>query len=175
MPFISDERPRPTIVLRLLARASIVAIAVAVGPSCSTMAAIERGNGPTLEARIDGSDSDRLYVTDGQNTRYAVFRSDIVAIDHPGRAGMLTGTILLGGGAAAFALAPAIEHYEDKSGWRWDLVSVFYGVCLVAAGLPPLLYGLATRMRSQEAARVRTQAPVPPSRELPRLSCPSCQ
>lgn len=175
MPIFSGERPHATITLHLLAQASIVAIMVAVGPSCSTMAAIERGNGPILEARIDGSDSDRLYVTDSENARYAVYRSDIVAIDHPGRAGMITGTILLGGGATAFALAPVLEHYEDKSGWRWDLVSVFYGVCLAAAGLPPLLYGLATRMRSQEAARVRTQAPVQPSRELPRLSCPSCQ
>lgn len=175
MPTFSGENQRSKTASRTLARASILALVMAAEPSCSTMAAIERSNGPTMEARIDGSDNERLYVTDGKNARYAVYRSDIVAIDHPGRAGMTTGAILLGGAATAFALAPVIEHYENKNGWRLDLIAVFYGVCLVAAGLPPLLYGLAIRTRSQEAARVRMQAPVPTSRELPRLSCPSCQ
>jgi len=161
--------------LRVSARACGLAIASTVALSCSNLATIERRSGPTLEARIDTSDSERLYVTDAEDARYMVDRSDIVEIQHPGRPGIATGAILLGAGAVAFAVSPLIARAENKNSLPLDLIAVAYGVSFVIAGIPPLFYGIGVNMRSHEAAKARPRMSTTQAQELPRLPCPSCR
>ena len=125
-----------------------------------------------MEAKIDSSDGDRLYVTDTDSARYSVERADIVDIHHSGHPAMTTGAILLGGGAFAFAIAPAFDRAHEGF---LEVLALAYGIGLVAAGLPLFLYGVGTNMRSHEAAKVRPRTPLPVSQQLPRLPCPACQ
>ena len=161
--------------IRILARVAILGLVSGLGLSCSTMASIERRSGPTMEARIDGSDSVRLYVTDADDARYSIDRSDIVEIQHPGRPAMTTGAILLAAAATSFALTPLLDRADNGMAIRLDVIAILLGVSFVTASIPPLLYGLGINMRSREAAKVRLRAPLPGSAELPRLACPSCQ
>lgn len=128
-----------------------------------------------MEAKIDGSDSDRLWVTDAENKRYTVERSDIVQIYHPGRPAIITGAILAGVGAAFLAAAPIIKEVQYKDGWRLDNLAIVTGIGYLLAGLSPLIYGVGTNSRSHQAAKLRLHASPTSSQELPRLPCPSCR
>ena len=69
--------------------ASTVLIATLFG--CGNTATITRSNGPSFEARIVGSDRDRIYV---EGARAGIPREEIIDIDHPGNGAAVAGGIL---------------------------------------------------------------------------------
>jgi len=75
--------------------AVVIALLSGLTSACSTSAAVERRNGPTLVGTIEASDANRLYLTMGENERYWVDRSDITDIDHPGKIGVSVGRNLI--------------------------------------------------------------------------------
>lgn len=140
-----------------------VATLVSLAMACSTSAAIERTDGTTLVGKIDGSDQDRLYVTASEGDRYAVDRTSIARIDHPGRGGMILGTIPIGIGVGFLAVSPFLrsncgDNYSSPSPcWNLQAMAVAAGLSYVLVGLPILLVSYVRNHRSKLAA---TPAPM---------------
>jgi hypothetical protein len=144
------------------------------GLSCSTLAGIDRRTGPSLEARIDFSDEQRLYVTEYTGAHYTVERSDVVAIHHPGTPTLVIGTIVSSIGALVLAMAPVIKHYQDDNDVDFAAIAALEGVGCLVVGMFNLVHGLAVRSRSQRAAEIPVRGLLPAPAVLPRLACPSC-
>ena len=68
--------------------------------ACFRYARIETGSSTTLEARIDRSDSETIFVTSSEGKEQTISRSEVVDIDHPGKARLTTGVLMVAGGAA---------------------------------------------------------------------------
>jgi hypothetical protein len=138
---------------RFLARASILALTAVAGLSCSTVATIERRSGPTLAARIDGSDSERLYVTDSEDARYTIESTDIVEIhhpidiDHPGTGLQIAGALL----ALMGVYFVANSHTSSLS------ENAILFACTGGPGLGLLTWGTWNNLRSRRAARNLTR------------------
>jgi hypothetical protein len=133
--------------------AVVLGLLSGLSSACSTSAAVERRNGPTLVGTIEASDANRVYLAMGENERYWVDRSDITDIDHPGKIGASVGRnlILLGGGL--LALSPFLNNdcVSDCFLSRRGL-AIFVGVPTLVAGISVLLTNLAHYRRSVAAA-----------------------
>jgi hypothetical protein len=146
---LAASRIRPKVALLLL---------VAVVEGCSTSAAIERRNGPTIVGRIDYSDANRLYVTGDDDGRYSIERSDVANIDHPGKIGMVIGSITSGVGVSFLLLAPLAPNCSNRAPtqgpdcWNLRAISVAIGIGYLLAGLPILIRNLAVHSRSTAAS-----------------------
>jgi hypothetical protein len=135
-----------------------VAILVSLATGCSTSAAIERTDGTTLVGKIEGSDQDRLYVSPSEGEHYAVDRTSIARIDHPGRGGMILGTIPIGIGVGFLAVSPLLrsncgDHDTSPSPcWNLQAMAVATGLSYLLVGLPILLVSYVHNHRSKQAA-----------------------
>ena len=143
--------------------------------ACVSTATITRRSGPTLEACIDRSDQDKVYVSATDGKHYAVDRSDIVDVDHPGKLLMTMGLVsaglglltLLGGVLTYTSSAPQSD--ERMVGGMFSLIG---GGTLVWA-LPMAGLGTFQWMESRDALVPQTSRQA--MREsLPRLTCSFC-
>jgi hypothetical protein len=151
---------------------------------CGTSAAIERSDGTTLVGKIEGSDRDWLYVSPSDGERYAVDRANITRIDHPGRTGMILGTIPIGVGLSFLAVSPFLrsncgDNYSSPSPcWNLQAMAVAAGLSYVLVGLPIVLVSYVRNHRSKMAATpvpagLRPVVPASrPSDLAPRLQPP---
>ncbi|HMF44793.1 MAG TPA: hypothetical protein VKQ32_29165 [Polyangia bacterium] len=80
-----------------------VIVLIAFG-GCAASATVTRTDGIEMDAVIERSDADALYLRDDQGRLQRVGRDNVKAIDHPGNAEMVVGGLLLGI-FAAFAIA----------------------------------------------------------------------
>jgi hypothetical protein len=111
---------------------------------CGTTATISRVGSPAIEAQIQTSDTENLYVGHGAGTTLA--RSSISDIDHPGNVAATIGAIVTGYGIANIAIGASDC---DRGGAAYCT-----GVFLPAAiGLPIMVYGIATYSASVNAAK----------------------
>ena len=109
-----------------------------------------------IEGRIDASDSSRLYVTTAVGERYAVSRSDVVDIDHPG-----TALIVLGAVATFLGGSLLVAAKLKSSGGRDENDELGLGAAALAldamlafgVGIPFLIIGGHRYFRSVHAAR----------------------
>jgi len=131
-----------------------------------------------IEGRIDCSDSSRLYVTSAAGERYAVSRSDVVDIDHPGIALIILGTVgtVLGGVllVAARSKFGAGGDPNDELGLGAAALGI-YAAAAFGVGIPLLIIGGHRYYRSVHAARLVEPVPgMHTSALLPRLTCAFC-
>jgi hypothetical protein len=138
------------------------------GWGCSTSAAVERRNGPTLVGRIDASDVDHLYLTTGSAERFSIERADVVSIDHPGKIGMVIGAVMSGVGLFFLAISPFVradcgpDYASHAPCWNLRTLSVTIGIGYLLAGIPVLSGNFAVNSRSRAAAApLRFVAPMP--------------
>jgi hypothetical protein len=145
--------------------AVVIALLSGLTSACSTSAAVERRNGPTLVGTIEASDANRLYLTMGENERYWVDRSDITDIDHPGKIGVSVGRnlILLGGGLLALSPFLSNDCVSDCFLSRRGL-AIFVGVPTLVTGISVLLTNLAHYRRSVAAAEPPSAVTSPPTK-----------
>lgn len=138
--------------------ACAVTIAFLGSIGCSSTATITRMSGPTLEARIDGSDDQRLYVTTRSDARYMVERPDVISIDHPGNVVGLIGLTYVAFGALMFFGTNSPSTGERGSGFEG--IPRGMGLTSMVVGLPVAILGGANYLRSVLAAQP-AGAPVP--------------
>jgi hypothetical protein len=160
-------------------RSIALALAVLLFANCSSTATIERRSGDPIEARIDRSDSEKLYLTSANDEHFTVDRSDIVDIDHPGNVRIITGMacaalgtlMLVGAGTSLFC-----SHGSSCVSPEGFLMLFLFGGSFTTASLPLVGTGLWTYERSVRAAK---PAPLPlgtqaNTHDLPRLTCSFC-
>jgi len=145
--------------------------------ACVSTATITRRSGPTLEACIDRSDQDKVYVSATDGKHYAVDRSDIVEVDHPGNVLMTTGLVIssfallmLVSGIVAVKTANPQGSGEDS---LVGAVAIWMGSMTAAVSLPLAGFGAFQWIESRYA--LVPQIPTQAMREsLPRLTCSFC-
>jgi hypothetical protein len=116
--------------------------------------------------RIDASDAQRLYVSIAEHEHYAVERSDIVDIHHPGKIGMIASGAVGGVGVGFLLLSPFLSDAcpgTDCFLSRRDL-AFFAGVVTLIASLPVMLANRSVHVRSRWAAEPPQRPASPPSR-----------
>jgi hypothetical protein len=155
-------------------QAVALALVVALATGCSTSAAIERRSGPTIVGRIDRSDADRIYVTTAGDERFAVERTDVVGIDHPGRIGMIVGAVPIGIGLGFLAMSPFLrdgcgaDYSSPSPCWNLRAIAAAIGIGYLLAGVPILLGNLSVNSRSKAAAAPpRSLEPIPAKWQSP--------
>ena len=142
-------------------------LVAALVEGCSTSAAIERRNGPTVIGRIDHSDANRLYVTGDDDQRYAIERADVVDIDHPGKIGRVVGGITTGVGGFFLALAPFATDCSSRAPgagpdcWNLRAMALTIGIGYLLVGVPILVRNIAVLSRSRAAAEPVGSPPPP--------------
>ncbi len=133
---------------------------------CSTTATISRKGGPTVEAKIQRSDREYLFVKTEDKAEAVIPRAEVADIDHPGNA-----TAVLGGLLSAYGVLNIVSGLETCSESE-GAVGVGYctGMVLPAAvGAGMLIWGLTTWGNSLNAAGNNTSpaytgvVPSPPS------------
>jgi len=130
----------------------LVAASLAFSSACA--ATIDRKSGPRILGRIDRSDENQLFVTTPEDDRYTVERSDIVAIDHPGKLSMWTGSGFLAMSLGMFALASVAPSNCGSQGCMINPrgAAIFFGVGIMIESLPFLIGGYSVYSRSVSAA-----------------------
>jgi hypothetical protein len=145
--------------------------------ACVSTATIKRRSGPTIEACIDRSDQDKVYVSATDGKHYAVDRSDMIDVDHPGNVLMTTGLVIssfallmLVSGILAVKSANPQGSGEDRFG---GYLNIWMGGGTLVWALPMALFGGFQWSDSQNALVPKT--PTQAMREsLPRLTCSFC-
>jgi hypothetical protein len=134
----------------------------AFGTGCGTTATITRPGLPEVEAKIQASDSQNIYVENAAGTT-TIDRQSITDIDHPGNVAATIGAIVTGYGIANIALgAPDC----DRGG-----AAYCFGVFLPAAiGAPIMGWGIATWLKSVQSAGPRKEKTEPSFAVVPVLS-----
>jgi hypothetical protein len=160
-------------------RAIALALAVLLFSNCSSIATIRRRSGPPLEAKINDSSRDKLYVTTPRGDDLVVDRSDVVEIDHPGKRNLTIGIVAAALGT--FVLVGAntrlfCRHDSPCVSWETWLVSDLLGGDLILASFPFMATGLWAYESSVTAAKpaplsIGSQAE---AHDLPRLACSFC-
>jgi hypothetical protein len=145
----------------------LFALLSGLSSACSTSAALERRNGPTLVGTIEASDANRLYLAVDENERYWIARSDITDIDHPGKTGIVVGSGLIFFGGGLLALSPFLSNdcvsdcFLSRSG-----LALFAGIPMLVSGISVLLTNLAHYRHSVAAAKAPSTATYPPTKSL---------
>jgi hypothetical protein len=128
--------------------------------SCYGYASIERRSGSTLEAQIDRSDSENLYVTPEDGPQQAVNRADVLDISHPGKVRIATGTTIAAVGASMLIyglLYPSCRGTrtpQEDCGWDFGkLMWTQLGVFGLVAGSPLAASGWFAYENSVTAAK----------------------
>jgi hypothetical protein len=135
-------------------------ICIALG-SCGN-ANIVRHSGPALEATIDRSDRDALYVSTDEGGRYRVERRDVVHIRHPGSA---TGSILLLTTAALALVAFLAIRPPDPPAQGSGFIAIprLMALTTFAVALPWGMGTGAVNLRSRLAASSQAPPAPPPA------------
>lgn len=122
---------------------------------CSSVSAIQLRDAATIEARIDRSDREFIYVTPAEGERQQIDRRNVVSIDHPGKAGMVVGAVCSIVSAGSFVLSSTLHAGCGQGGCLITPSGFFYleGVLGLGCALPALAVGFGAYMRSWTAAR----------------------
>ena len=157
-------------------RPAIALLPFLASSSCYAYASIERRSGATLEARIDRSDSENLYVTPEDGPQQAVNRADVLDIGHPGKVRIASGTMIVAAGASMLIyglLYPSCRGArtpQEDCGWDFGkLMRTQLGVFGLVAGGALTTSGLLAYDDSVTAARAY---PVIPKRQAMQRSLP---
>ena len=157
----------------------IVALVGLFLSACFPTALIKRRSGPTIEARIDRSDNEKLYLTTVGGQKYTVDRSDVEDIDHPGNVLLTTGivtaalsTLMLVGGLAASCSGQG--SCEGPAAAK--MVLILGGANFLSYSIPLMLVGGITYSDSVKAAKPSQVFPNTQAmkQSLPRLTCSFC-
>ncbi len=149
--------------------------------ACFRYARIERRSAPTLEARIDRSDGENLYVTSSEGQEQTVSRADVVDVDHPGKVRLTTGMLMLAGGAAM--LIYGLVHQPCNPGPLNDTCNYSENLMLIVSSFPLLVGGcvLATSggLTYHDSVTAARPSPAIPGTQAmrysqPRLTCSFC-
>ncbi|MGK3987322.1 hypothetical protein WME99_30045 [Sorangium sp. So ce136] len=117
---------------------------------CGTTATITRVNGPTVEAKVVGSDAMNVYVEGPSGFQETIRHEDIKDIDHPGStAGVLGGIVTAYG---ALNIGVGLPQCEAQGAAYCTGVFLPLGI-----GLPIMIWGIATNVTSRSALK---QTPV---------------
>jgi hypothetical protein len=156
-----------------------IALLCLASSACFRYARIERRSSTALEARIDRSDSERIFVTSSEGHGQTISRSDVVDIDHPGKIRLTTGTLMVVGGAAM--LLSGLLHQPCSGGgdvcdYSWKVNAIIYAIPLLAGGGVLATSGGLTYYKSVTAAAPSPVVPSPQAmrHSLPRLTCSFC-
>jgi hypothetical protein len=129
---------------------------------CSTTATITLSSGDQFEAKILGSEQDKLIVKTAEGAEVPIARSEITDIDHPGNAAAAVGGVLSAYGA--LNIAAGIPKCSEELGASCPFIFV-----PAAAGASMLIWGLVTWAESSHAAAGNSPpqnsgaVPAPPS------------
>jgi hypothetical protein len=160
-------------------RSIALALGLLLFSNCFSTATIQRHSGPPIEARIDRSDSEKLYLTSATGEHFTLDRSDIVDIDHPGNvrltigiAAAVLGTVMLVGANTSLFCS----HGSSCVSPEGFLGLYLFGMGFALASLPLVGTGWWTYAHSVRAAEpallpLDTQANI---HDLPRLTCSFC-
>ena len=160
-----------------LARPIIGLVLLTFLGACVSTATIRRRSGPTIEACIDRSDQDKVYVSATDGKHYAVDRSDIVDMDHPGNVVMTTGLVYASIGLLMLVSGIMSRRSSDPQGSGEDRfvggIMMWMGGMSLAGGLPLAVGGAFQWMESRDA--LVPQVPTQAARDsLPHLTCSFC-
>jgi hypothetical protein len=150
--------------------------------ACYGYASIERRSAPILEALIERSDEENLFVTLSEGQEQTVNRADVVDIAHPGKVRLTTGMMIAAAGVSL--LIYGLVHNPCSGGNPGDsceeaILNLFWiegGVSMIVGGGVLATTGGFTYYNSVTAAK---PSPAIPSRQairhsLPRLTCSFC-
>ncbi len=130
--------------------AIIVAAFALMAGGCGT-ATIVRHGGPPLQASIDRSDAQALYVTSDEGARYRIEGRDVVSVDHPGNLGV--GVALLGLAVASLAAFIALDPPDDpERGSGFVAIPRLMALTGLVICLPSGIVLAGTNLRSRSAA-----------------------
>ena len=159
-----------------------LALLCAACSACYGYASIERRSGPTLEARIDRSNEETLFVTSNEGQELTVSRDDVVDIAHPGKVRLTTGTMLAAAGAAL--LIYGLVHDPCPGAKPGDSCEEAFGNLMwIQGGLGMLVGGAALATTGgfayYNSVTAANPSPALPSTQamrnsLPRLTCSFC-
>jgi hypothetical protein len=155
---------------------SAITLLCLTSSSCYGYASIERRSGATLEAQIDRSDSENLYVTLDDGQQQAVNRADVLDIGHPGKVRIASGAIIVVAGASMLiygllhpSCAGTRTPQEDCGFDFGKLAWIQLGVLGLVSGSALTTAGLFAYDNSVTATRAY---PVIPNRQATRRSYP---
>lgn len=163
-------------------RPAIMLLLCLASSSCYAYASLEKRSGATLEARIDGSDSEYLYVTPEDGPQQVVSRVDVLEISHPGKVRIAIGAVIAAAGAAALIYgqvhqwcAGGTRTPQEDCGFDvrplvWTQLGALglgSGVALTAAGLYAYVNSVTAAMASEFIPNRQAM-----QRSLPRFTCP---
>jgi hypothetical protein len=126
-----------------------VALLTVVG--CADTATVGRSDGPDIEARIQRSDTEALYVRSSNGQIYRAERKNVTDVDHPGNVLGWVGLSLIGV-STLFLAETSNADPETRRG-----IAAVYGV----PGVLMALAGWYSYFRSVNAARTFESAEVP--------------
>lgn len=159
-----------------------IALLCATSSACYGYASIERRSAPTLEARIDRSNEESLFVTPNEGQEQTVSRADVVDISHPGKVRLTTGTMIAAAGAAL--LIYGLVHNPCAGGNPGDSCEeAFANLVWIQGGLGMLVGGAALATTGgfayYNSVTAAKPSPALPSTQamrnsLPRLTCSFC-
>jgi hypothetical protein len=157
----------------------MVALVALFLSACFPTALIERRSGPTIEARIERSDNEKLYLTTAEGQQYTVDRSDVVDIDHPGNVLLTTGIVIATLGAlmlaGSFAVSCSGQGSCEGPG-ATKLMLLLGGINNLSYGIPLAVSGGIIYSRSVTAAKPSQVSPNTQAmkQSLPRPTCSFC-
>ena len=146
---------------------------------CFRYARIERKSSATLEAQIDRSDSEKIFITSSEGQEQTINRSDVVDIDHPGKVRLTTGMLAIAGGAAM--LIYGLVHQPcgggtDVCDYSGKVMPIVFAVPLLVGGGALVTSGGLAYHTSVTAAKPSSVVPSAQAmrHSLPRLTCTFC-
>jgi hypothetical protein len=156
-----------------------IALVCLTSSACFRYARIERRSSAALEARIDRSDNETIFVTTSEGQEQAISRSDVVDEDHPGKVRLTTGMLMVAGGAAMFIYG--LVHQPcgvgtDVCDYSGKVMAIVFAVPLLVGGGALATSGGLTYHNSVTAAKPSSVVPSAQAmrHSLPRLTCSFC-
>jgi hypothetical protein len=144
-------------------------LVVLVPCGCFSTATITRRSDPPIEARIDRSDTESLFLTSPDGEHFSVKRSEVTDIDHPGNVHATVGAV-----AVALGVLMLVGSTRDVS--PESSIGLFmFGDAIGIAGAYLAGYGLWTYFRSVSASQASSPAvALDRGQAPPRLTGPFC-
>jgi hypothetical protein len=157
----------------------VIALVGLTSSACFRYARIEMRSSATVEARINRSDSETIFVTTSEGQDQAISRSDVVEIDHPGKVRLVTGILMVAGGATM--LLYGLVHQpcsgaSDVCDYSGKTMAIVFAVPFLVGGGALATSGGLTYRNSVVAAKPSSVVPGAQAlrHSLPRLACSFC-